>query len=418
MPWKKADAMSERMKFIVEWERRWNAAEGGRVEVAELCRAHGVSRQTGYVWIRRFQAACFDVRAMENRSRRPKRNPRAVSVEMQDFLVAARKEYPTWGPVKLRAFLVNQHPRRVFPSASCIAAILRRRGLVVPRGRAKRTLASTVSPPFPECTAVNKVWCMDFKGWYRLGTAEKCYPFTLLDAFSRALLRCEGLLHPNGDQVRRILESAFREYGLPETLRSDGGTPFFAMRSPANLSSVGVWLLRLGITLECIAPGKPQQNGRLERFHRTLKLTVPAQATLAEQQRRFDAFRAEYNQRRPHAALNNAPPASVYRRSSRRFPTPLLSSGGSGDPLHHAQIDRLGWLRWRPYGRIFIGDAFRFEYLGLFPIKGPCWEVYFGAVCLGTIDADKQTFTPRRRGKGPMRLSFLDGDNLHVKEHK
>jgi putative transposase len=409
MPWKKTDAMSERVKFIVEWEKRWIAAEGGRVDVAELCRMHGVSRQTGYVWINRFMEAGFEVRAMEDLSRKPHSNPRAVTLEMQDFIVQARKTYPKWGPVKLRKWLVERFPKHSFPSASCIALVLQRRGMVVPRKRRKPVQGVVVSPPFPECTAPNDVWCMDFKGWYRLGTDEKCYPFTLLDAFSRMLLRCEGLLEPNGEAVRRILDAAFREFGLPKTIRSDGGPPFFSSQSPASLSAVGIWLLRLGLTLECIAPGKPEQNGRLERFHRTLKASVPPAPTLAEQQRAFDAFRAEYDFERPHAALGLSTPFSCFRRSSRRYPRRLLSSRDHSSLGHVEQVDRRGWISWRPRRRIFIGEAFSLEYVRLWPLDGAGWEVYFGEICLGVIDSSNYELIPRRRGKGPMRLSFLAG---------
>lgn len=214
MPWKKTDAMSERLKFILEWDRRWRATQGTRVDVAELCRMHGVSRQTGYVWIRRYQAAGHDLRAMEERSRRPRSNPRAVTPEMEDFIVAARKLHPRWGPVMLRAWISERNPQHSFPSASCIGAILKRRGLTggKRRRRAPRETIQ-VTAPFPACTKPNEVWSMDFKGWFRMLDGERCYPFTLLDAYSRFLLRCEGALSPDGALVRSVLDSAFREYG-------------------------------------------------------------------------------------------------------------------------------------------------------------------------------------------------------------
>jgi len=183
---------------------------------------------------------------MQERSRRPSSNPRAVSLDMQDRLVAARKQHPRWGPLKLRAWLVERHPQISFPSVSGIGAVLRRRGMTAARKpRRGAAVSATICAPFADCEHPNDVWCMDFKGWFHTHDSVKCYPFTLIDALSRMLLRCEALTEPNGDFVRHILDSAFREYGLPKRLRSDGGPPFFSAASPASLSKLGVWLLRL-----------------------------------------------------------------------------------------------------------------------------------------------------------------------------
>lgn len=411
--------MSERLKFIVEWERRWNAAQGGRVDVAELCRMYGVSRQTGYVWIKRFQNAGHDLRSMEERSRRPLTNPRAVALEMQDLVVQARKAHPKWGPRPLRRWLANKFPRESFPSASAIALILRRRGMSHPHKRRKRPVASAVvTSPFPECTSVNQTWCMDFKGWFRMNTDEKCYPFTLLDAFSRMLLRCEALREPDGDHVRSILDSAFREYGLPQTIRSDGGPPFFSSQSPASLSAVSVWLLRLGLTIECIAPGKPQQNGRLERFHRTLKHCVAPATDFPAQQRAFDVFRAEYNHERPHAALSLETPGSVYRASPRKYPRPLLSPYHNDPSAHVETVNQRGMIAWRKR-RIFIGEAFAFEHLALWPSQGHRWEIYLGAICLGFLDEQRPDlgFVPvRRPRKTTLRLNLEEDLPWHYEK--
>jgi hypothetical protein len=245
---------------------------------------------------------------------------------------------------------------------------------------------------------------MDFKGWFVMLDGLKCYPFTLLDCFSRLLLRCEALHDPDGAHVISILDSAFCEFGTPDRLRSDGGPPFFSAKSPASLSKVGVWLLRLGITLECIAPGKPQQNGRLERFHRTLKLEVAPAASLRPQQKAFDENRGVYNFERPHSALGLVPPWTVYRRSRNKYPRQLLKSEGLLD--HTEQVDRRGFIRWRKL-RVFIGEAFKYETVSLWPKEGSAWEVYFGAVLLGSIDDRAPTiFVPTRRDKGSMRLSF------------
>jgi transposase InsO family protein len=270
MPWEATDAMKERTKFVLEWEKRWNAAEGGPVNMAELCRMFGVSRQTGYTWVARYREAEHDVRAVVERSRRPKTFPTAVSAEIEDLIVEMRKRWPKWGPRKLRQRLVEDNPGKRVPSASVMSKVLKRRGMTVPRRRRRRTSPAGVAAPFSGCDAPNAVWCIDFKGWFATADGVRCYPLTLIDAFSRYLLRCEALCDPDGVQVRRILDSAFLEFGLPLAIRSDGGPPF-ASTGPARLTELSVWLLQLGIRVEIIAPGKPQQNGRLERLHRTLK---------------------------------------------------------------------------------------------------------------------------------------------------
>jgi putative transposase len=414
MPWKETDALSERAKFALEWKRRWEASEGDRVDMAELCRIFGISRQTGYLWVRRYEGSGFDLRALEDQSRKPLHNPRAVPIEMQDFIVRARKEFPKWGPVPLRQWLVERNPGHVIPSASTIAGILRRRGFAARRlARRARGTPVTVTPPFPECVAPNQTWSMDFKGWFKMGTGEKCYPFTLLDAFSRFLLRCEALLMPTGDAVRSILDSAFKEYGLPKAIRSDGGPPFFASKSPCALSKLSIWLLRLGITLECIAPAKPQQNGRLERFHRTLKRFVDPADDLPHQQRAFDGFRGEYNHERPHAALGLATPFSVHRKSPRRYPCKLLRPDEMVDDVTHVElVDKYGFLRWNRR-RLFIGEAFAYERLQLWPSDDTRWEAYFGPICLGHFDANRLSdgFVPTRRPRhDTMRLSLVEHD--------
>ena len=299
MPWKATDTMKERTKLVLEWERRWDAAEGGPVNMAELGRMFGVSRQTGYTWVGRYRTAGLEMGAVAERSRRPKTSPTAISAEVEDLIVEARKRWPTWGPRKLHARLVEANPGRAVPSASVMSKVLKRRGLTQPRRRRRRAPSAGVSAPFLGCERPNDVWCIDFKGWFETRDGVRCYPLTLLDGFSRYLLRCESLLDPDGIEVRRVLDSAFQEFGLPLAIRSDGGPPF-ASTGPARLTELSVWLLQLGIKVEIIAPGKPQQNGRLERLHRTLKAEVasPPAETWRAQQRRFDVWRRTHNQGR------------------------------------------------------------------------------------------------------------------------
>ena len=386
MPWSESNVVNERIKFCLEWQRRWNELEGRRVDVAELCRVFGVSRQRGYVWLRRFQDANYDLRALEDRSRRPHHSPSAIAEPMQDLIVDARKRFPRWGPRKLRAWLVRRLPGRDFPGASAMAAILKRRGLTTPR-RKRRRRVPPATQPFSEATAPNAIWCIDFKGKFKTGDGRWCTPLTLTDACSRYCLRCEVVQDGTGDEVEHILDSAFREFGLPAAMRSDNGPPF-AAPGPAGLSRLAVWLLRLGIRVERIAPGKPQQNGRHERFHRTLAedTASPPRANARAQQRAFDLFRREYNEERPHEALGQLPPATVYVPSSRLYPRGLVQPEPAGMVFRHLErVDRNGAIHWRRR-RVFISTALYGEYVELQPDRGTQWVVLFGSVVVGHLD--------------------------------
>jgi len=394
MPWKATDAMKERTKFVLEWERRL-AEWQGQVNLAELCREFGVSRPTGYRWVGRYVRGGCDVRTMEERSRRPKHSPAAVPLWLEDAVVAARKDKPRWGPRKLRAWLVDRYPGREWPSPSTMSAIIKRRGLVTPRRRRRRA-AVAVTQPFAGCDRPNAVWCVDFKGWFRTEDGVKVYPLTIVDAFSRYLVRCEALTEPDGSEVFRVFDSAFREHGLPDALRSDNGPPF-ASTGAGGLTRLNVWWLRLELRLERIEPGKPQQNGRQERFHRTLKLEVPPAATVAAQQRAFDAFRGVYNGERPHEALGQQPPATVYQCSRKRYPRRLARPDAGG---HTCVTDKNGFIRWHGR-RVLLTSALCGEQVSLWPLQGPKWEVCFGPITLGTLDEQRPerglVVPPRRR---------------------
>ena len=415
MPWKATDAMKERTKFVLEWERRWNEAEGGLVNMAELCRMFGVSRQTGYTWVERYREGDHQLVAVAEQSRRPKTSPHAISLAMEDLIVAARKCYPRWGPKKLHARLVERNPGKYVPSASAIAKVLVRRGLTQPRRRRRRGAAAGVVAPFSDCDQPNDVWCMDFKGWFVTGDGVRCSPLTLIDAFSRFLIRCEALVDPDGKHVQRILDSAFLEFGLPAAIRSDGGPPF-ASTGPARLTELSVWILRLGIRVEIIAPGKPQQNGRLERLHRTLKAETasPPAEDCAAQQRHLDRWRGEYNHERPHEALRMRRPAAVYERSRRGYPRPLVQPS-FGPVAHVARVDKNGAIKWNRRS-VFISSALKHEHVEL---EESCefdgrWDVHWGSVPIGWLDAHRPerglVYARRRRGTGAVSaMSFANG---------
>jgi transposase InsO family protein len=217
MPWKETDSVKERVKFVLEWEKLWNEGEG-RLNFAALCREFGISRQVGYVWLTRYREA-NDLEALRERARRPHTSPSKVTDEMEDFLVAARKLHPTWGPKKLRAWLAHYRPHLELPAQSTIGEVLRRRGLILQhRRRVRATKAST--QPFADVTGPNATWCADFKGRFRTQDGAKCHPLTIIDAYSRFLIRCEGVEAPDGREVQRVFDSAFQEFGLPHTIRT------------------------------------------------------------------------------------------------------------------------------------------------------------------------------------------------------
>lgn len=378
--------MKERVRFLLEWERRWKEGEG-RMNFAELCREYGVSRQVGYEWLGRYRAAGNDVRVAEERSRRPHTTPTKVPSELEDFVVALRKAHPTWGPKKLRAWASHHRPDVDMPASSTVGEVLRRRGLTTKRIRRPRG-TKEARAPFGDVTGPNATWCVDFKGYFRLGNGKRCYPLTLIDAYSRYLLRCEGVFEPDGREVQRIFDSAFQEYGLPATIRSDNGPPF-ATVGAGGLSKLSVWWIKLGIRIERITPGKPQENGRQERFHRTLKAetATPPCHDLYAQQRAFDAFRREYNFERPHEALGQRPPASAYVASPRRYPRPLLRFALHpwDQPMRVAKDGSITWER----KRIFLSAALAYEDVELrydeTESRERLWDVVFGPLSIGVL---------------------------------
>jgi len=385
MPWKATDAMKERVQFVLEWEQRWRDARGGSVDMAELGRKYGVSRPTGYTWVRRFRDGSHDVRPMEEKSRRPHSNPNVISPEVEDLVVEARKLLPRRGPRKLRAILVDRYPEIEWPSTSSIGNILRRRGLCRLKKRRSRIPAATA--PFAQTLEPNDTWCIDFKGKFRLQDGNWCHVLTLLDADTRFLLRAEAMLDPTGDNVEKVLDSAFQEFGLPKAMRSDNGPPF-ASNGPARLSKLSVWWPKLGIRLERIEPGKPQQNGRLERCHLTLEEAVnPPAADLVAQRRLIDEWRRDYNEDRPHEALGDVPPELVYRRSPRRYPCRLLRP----DPpawRDACDVDHNGYIRWRKH-KLFLSGALYGETVELERVGETIWEVRFLDLVIARLDERK-----------------------------
>jgi transposase InsO family protein len=384
VPWEEKRAVSERMRFIV-------AVQESEDSLAEVCRRFGVSRKTGYKWIERYEAG--GPVGLMDRASTPHTHPDATPAELVDAVIEARKSHPTWGPKKLAAWLRERDAEVSWPAPSTIGALLKRHGLVRPRRRRLRVPLHT--EPLRHCDRPNAVWCADFKGHAALGDKTRCYPLTITDGFSRYLLKCEGLREPTEQSVRVHFERAFREFGLPTSLRTDNGVPF-ATRAPGGLSELSVWWIKLGIVHERIEPGHPEQNGRHERMHRTLKeeTMLPPKVTMTEQQRAFDCFRRTFNDERPHEALGMKPPSRCYVTSARPFTDKLTELVYSEDCIVR-RLDEKGRLTRRSH-HLPLTRLLAHEPVGLRPVEDGLWDVFFGPVLLGQLDE-------RRRGEPILR---------------
>jgi transposase InsO family protein len=387
MPWKETCVMDQRMRFIVEYDL-------SELPVRVLCRKYGISPKTAYKWLYRADALGLES-GLKDLSRRPHAHPNRVSAELEQAVVSVRLAHPTWGPRKLRALLERQDGGTAWPAASTIGEVLQRHNLVRPRKRRRRTPPYT--EPFAAAQRPNDVWCADFKGWFCTGDGQRCDPLTISDARSRYLLRCQVLEGTDFEVVQPAFEETFKEYGLPWAIRTDNGPPF-ATRALKGLSRLSLWWLRLGIVPERIEAGHPEQNGRHERMHLTLKketASPPCGSRLA-QQRRFNRFRREFNEERPHEALEMRTPAWEYRPSARAYPRKLPEWEY---PLGMTvrQVSPGGRFRWR-CGNVFLSHALDGETIGLWPLDDRHWQLWVGPLELGVLDARiNELLTERQR---------------------
>jgi putative transposase len=377
MPWTETRVADERTRFVVDCE-----TEDG--SMAEVCRRYGISRKTGYKWLARW--LCEGPGGLVNRSRAPRCHPNLVSAEQVQAILEER-DRRGWGPKKLRVLLMRRHPEVGWPAISTMEQILKDHGRVAPRKKRRRVPPQT--QPLAHCTGPNAVWCCDFKGHFLTGEGQRCNPLTISDAFSRYLLRCQGLAKTDGESARPIFECAFREHGLPWAIRSDNGSPF-ASRAVGGLSRLSLWWIKLGIVPERIEPGHPEQNGRHERMHLTLEQATarPPARTARKQQQRFDGFRQEYNYERPHEALGMQTPASLYEPSPRGYPArePEVAYP-DGWPVRKVHVR--GGFFWK-HQPIFLSEVLAGESVGLEPVDGRYWRVYFGPVWLGAFDSHRR----------------------------
>jgi transposase InsO family protein len=372
MPWSDNSVEEQRLR-IIELHR------SGVSSVAALCRAAGISRECFYKWSRRYEeggrAGLLDL------SRAPLESANAVSEEVAGRLISLRQAHPTWGARKLVWRLQRDGLGLSLPSASTAHEIIRRAGLVKPRHRHRRAkpLASSEQPQGP-----GDIFCADFKGEFRLGNGELCYPLTMQDMYSRQLLVCRGLPRVCGQLVRGHMIRVFEEHGLPRVFKTDNGPPFGAAHG--RLSPLSVWLALQGVELRRIQPGRPQQNGRLERLHRTLKEETarPPAGTRWSQQKRFDEFRSEYNGERPHEALGGHVPQEVHQRSRRAYTGRLQEPQYPG----HFEVVRVnckGYASWKGKRR-YVGEPLAGHPIGLVEVREGIWCARFSHVEIARYD--------------------------------
>lgn len=372
MPWKDASVVNQRKEFVLACLR-------GDQSITALCDAYGISRKTGYKWIARFHDG--GIPALADLSRAPHSSPHRISEEVEEAIIDLRTRRATWGPKKLRAFLEQQNPTVHWPSTSSISALLKRRGLVMERKARRRTPLAT--HPLAAAKEPNIVWCTDFKGKFRVGR-EYCNPLTITDACSRYIFACRALEGERFEPTREVFERVFEEHGLPLRIRSDNGTPF-ASTAIGGLSQLSVWWIRLGILPERIEPGHPEQNGRHERMHRTLKLETasPPMNKMEAQQQAFESFRQDFNHVRPHEALGQRTPASLHTQSPRPYVNAL------GDPEYPATIDvrrvhGTGGIKVKGT-RVHLGKVLADQLVGLELIDDGNWQLWFGPIYLGLL---------------------------------
>lgn len=374
MPWKESSVVNERMGFIT----RLNAGE----RMSDLCLHYGISRKTGYKFKERFER--LGLIGLGDQSRAPVRN-RRLRGPVADLVLELRRKHPTWGPRKLREVLGGLHPGIPLPGTTAIGSLIDREGLVTPQRRRNRV------PSFPDhltqAAAANEVWCADYKGQFRLGNTSYCYPLTVSDDATRFLIAVDAFDRINLDEARISFEQAFTKYGLPKVIRTDNGAPF-ASCGLLGLTRLSVFWIKQGIRPERIKSGEPQQNGRHERMHRTLKAetTRPAARNLLQQQERFDCFVETYNNVRPHEALGMSTPAKVYQPSGRTFIAKPLDY-----PLHDdvVKVDRSGHtniVRGRG-GSFFVSGALAGERIGIRELENDTWLLTFAGIDLGVYDA-------------------------------
>jgi len=384
MPWKVNCVMDLKIKLITDWLTE-------NFNPMQLARIHGVSRKTVYKWIKRYRKDPEN--GLKDLSRAPQTNPNAVPEATKKMIIATKVNYPHLGPRKVIGVLRRQFPGQYLPAISTAGEILKDAGFVRPRRRRAKVAANVL--PFQSCEAPNSVWSADYKGDFNLGDKTRCYPLTVTDNYSRYLLACQALRNTNYENAKAVFERLFYQYGLPEAIRTDNGSPF-ASTAFGGLSRLSAWWVRLGILPERIEKGKPNQNGRHERMHRSLKdgAINPARYSINTQQVAFDQYVSEYNHIRPHEALNDQVPADVYGPSRRQVlgKIPVIYYGSDYEVR---TVRHNGEIKWQ--GRlIYLSQVFIKEPIGLKQVDENRWGIYYSFYLLGYWNQRKQKLEPAK----------------------
>ena len=387
--------MDEKLRFVFEYER-------DKESMKALCERFGISRETGYVWLRRYRQSGLE--GLVELDRAPERHPNQTAVAIEEAVLGLRQAHMTWGPRKLKRILERDQPGRAWPATSTVGEIVKRAGLVVARKKRRRTEPYT--EPLAHAVESNRVWCGDFKGWFKSGDGTRIDPLTITDAGSRYLLRSQAVEKTDTERVRAVFEAAFREYGLPETIRTDNGAPF-ASSAVGGLARLAVWWIKLGIQPERIEAGHPEQNGRHERMHRTLKLDLRPAEDWRAQQRELDRFRHDYNHVRPHEALGMQTPASVYTPSPRPYPK-RLPEIEYPDAMQVRAIKSHGHFRWKKHD-VFLSEVLWGERVGLLPFDDGLYTVYFAHMPLALLDEKHRKTYPLPKPRQGQQSRFVSG---------
>ena len=384
MPWKECQIVQERLRFIAR------LLDGEKM--AGLCREFGISRKTGYKIYNRYKDCGID--GLTDRSRRPYRHANQLPMQIEKLIVNLKKEYPHWGAPKIRERLRRVYPDVHCPAISTVHAVLDRNGLVKRRKRRRYKAQGTA---LSRATAPNELWCADYKGEFMLTDRRYCFPLTVTDFASRYLITCDALSTTKEVYAFSVFERAFKDFGLPTAIRTDNGIPFACPNSLFGLSKLSVWWLRLGISagvnIERIKPGHPEQNGRHERMHLTLKTeaTRPASENFLQQQVRFDEFIERYNQERPHQALDMKVPADLYTSS----PRPYKGLGDLDYPFHDwtATVTTCGRICYKRR-KINLSTVFAGQKVGVKQVSDRIWLVSFMQYDLGYFDHETCRLEP------------------------
>ena len=374
MPWKQIGPMDQKIQLISDWRRT-------SYNKTELSRKYDISRKTVYKWLDRYKEQGID--GLKDRSREPKHCPGLTPDHIVNLIIAEKLKNRKRGPKKIRSQLQRQHPNISWPAPSTIGEWLKKKGLV--RKRKKRLHVPPYTEPFKDCEMQNAVWSADYKGQFYTGDGRVCYPLTISDNYSRYLIKCHGLPGPSHHETKGIFEDAFQEYGMPDAIRVDNGTPFTG-KGIGGLSRLSIWWIKLGIVPERIDKGCPQQNGRHERMHRTLKEEAldPVAVSMRDQQERFDIFRQDYNYHRPHEALQQDSPCRYYEKSSRSYVENPVSPDYELDyAVRHVRHN--GEIKFKG-SMYYLTQLLTGEPIGLKQVSNDEWNIYYSFYKLGTLD--------------------------------